>query len=215
MPRILFHIIFLSGFVSSAEELDRRCLDKDCVSLRIESGRVYVDNTGEFARTIHIGTYDISAKSDVPPTEAPILSKKTSNGWIAIVTASLPSKFDFNAPVLRVYILNRLHEKQLSFDSQMTLDSFRAGRLFNVTDEFVQISASGEHAYVVQTVVWHLPKNGSPKLMIDVPGLVAGINVVSRGIWIDRQTYDGIHAESKGHRRELWSWRSGRFMMTR
>jgi hypothetical protein len=61
-------------------------------------------------------------------------------------------------------------------------------------------------------MVWLLPNAGEPKLLLRAVGALrrfqpigAGVTGVP-GIWIDRETYDGVHAETRGRKLEFWLW---------
>lgn len=200
----------------SAKELDRRCLAGDCVILMIESGKVLVERTGEFAVKREVAKYDQRGAPLVPSNEAPILYAETPRGWIAIVTAFLPREFDFDAPELRVYILDSQRQQRTVADAYNLLESFHVGRIFNTNSEFVQISTTGSHAYVVRTLVWLLPESGPPTSLMDVPGLLDRIEVPAgqpSGLWINREMYDGVRSDTKGQKPEFWKWDADRKML--
>ena len=211
VSRILVSIGFLCiGLQCEGTELDHRCLRADCVVLVVEKGVVFAKRTGEFSGKRKVAALDVRGIPYVSAAEAPIRYARTRTGWIAVVSAFLPSAFDFDAPELRLYIFNSQGSRVVASDNYNMLSSFHVGRLFFDDAELVQISSTGAHAYVVRTVVWLLPRKGPPKILLDVPGLVTHIECSNgsrpSGFWIDEETYDGFHAETKGHRSEFWIW---------
>jgi hypothetical protein len=95
-------------------------------------------------------------------------------------------------------------------DVMMDLENAALGRLFGGTNELLAITSNEEHPYNVQTEIWLLPEQGKPKLLVAVRGVfgefVAGSSDHKAGVWIDRETYDGVNAATKGRARELWEW---------
>ena len=92
-------------------------------------------------------------------------------------------------------------------DNYNILGDFKAGKILHTDEEFALISSTGAHAYEVRTSVWLLPSSGPPRHVLDVPGLLTTVQLGrSPGLFIDRQTYDGIHAETKGQVKEFWAW---------
>ena len=206
-------IVQMATLLCHSKELSRRCLQEDCVVLTVEGGKVFAERTGEFAGKREVANYDSKGASLVPKTEAPIRFSKTPGGWTAVVTAYLPEEFDFDAPELRLYLFDPGGKRAAMDDNYSLLGSFDAGRILNTEDEFALISSTGAHAYVVRTSAWFLPASGPPKHVLDVPGLLASTqesNAGPPGLFIYRQTYDGIHAETKGEVKEFWIWNPDR-----
>ena len=50
--------------------------------------------------------------------------------------------------------------------------------------------------------------------MLDTPGVVDRVQLKEdgeeAGLWISRETYDGVHAETKGKKLEFWIWAEDR-----
>jgi hypothetical protein len=61
-----------------------------------------------------------------------------------------------------------------------------------------------------KTEIWFLPKSGEPKLLLSIAGTYRKSNVIAsgkiRGITVERQTYDGVHSETKGTVPEFYIW---------
>ncbi len=182
----------------------------DCVSLIVEHGSVFTEHTGEFVGRREVAPLDRAGLRWVPANEAPIGYAKTGRGWVAVLSAFVPEEFDFDAPELRMYVFDPLGKRDLVSDNYNLLGSFNVGRIFPGDAEFVQISSTGAHSYVVLTRIWLLPPGGSPRLLVDVPGLLTGIQRPAQGqpagFWIAVQTYDGVNAGTKGEKLEFWAW---------
>jgi hypothetical protein len=93
------------------------------------------------------------------------------------------------------------------------LEQSKVGNLFGVGDEMFSITSNEEHAYNAQTEIWYLPESGDPKVVLEVQGrvesLAGGRGQGVPGVAVDRQTYDGVHAETKGRVREFYVWDRG------
>lgn len=203
-------VFLLAGCGCFGREIDRRCLQGDCVVLNIEGRQVVARRTGEFSGKRTVGTIAPDGRPFLPPTEAPLRFANSPGGWRVILAAFLPQDFDYNAPELRLRILDPRNGRQTVVDDYNVLGSFHIGPIFETGNEFLQVSTSGPHAYITRTRVWLLPPDGSPNLLLDVPGTLIRIQTQTgaqpAGLWIDRETYDGVHAETKGRKREFWRW---------
>jgi hypothetical protein len=175
--------------------------------LRVEKGKVFAERTGEFGGKREVGSYNSRAAPLVPKAEAPIRFSKTHNGWTVVVTAYFPEEFDFDAPELRLYLFDPGGKRATVDDHYNLLGTLKAGKILSTGEEFALIDSTGGHAYVVRTSAWLLPTSGPPKHVLDVPGLLARIrNDDVPGLFIDRETYNGVHAETKGRVKEFWAW---------
>ena len=98
-------------------------------------------------------------------------------------------------------------------------DQIQIGRLFGDVTDVLAIETQGPHAYTVTTKVIMLPQNGDPKLILTENAKLVGFRAATRsqtaGIWLYRQEYDGIHAETKMWRRQFWLWDSERKYLVR
>jgi hypothetical protein len=210
-------LVLLSSSVTfpcAGKEIDRRCLEGDCVILTVEHGVVFAESTGDYVSKREIAKINEAGIPFVPAAEAPIRYAKTDRGWVAVVSAFLPKEFDYTAPELRVYIFDPQRNLRTASDQYNFLGSFNVGGIFHTDAEFVEISTSGSHVYVARTAVWLLPATGPPSLLLDLPGMLRRIRRATpqsaAGLWIDIQTYDGVHAETKGWRPEFWTWSPAR-----
>ena len=207
-------------FSAEARELDRRCLKGDCVTLSVEGGRVFLDHTGEFADRREVGAYNAAGALLVPHSGAPIRYSKATGGDVIVVAAFLPRELDFNAPELRLYVFDS-QGRQLSTDIGYTLlGSLCVGRIFRTQADFVVMSTTGAHSYVVRTTAWYLPPHGGqPRRVLEVVGLLTKVQVARgaehAGLWIDRETYDGVNWKTKGQLPEFWAWDEPRGAMVK
>jgi hypothetical protein len=90
------------------------------------------------------------------------------------------------------------------------IEQSEIGSLFGGDDEIFAITSDGGHAYTAQTEIWFLPERGRPKKLLSVPGVYEEFTSASAGklagVVVARQTYDGIHAETKGETNEFYAW---------
>lgn len=209
----------IGAWTSAAQEIKRECSYGDCLSLAIRDGTVVAERTGAFSTgTLQIGKHDARGARLLPSSEVPVFYGKTQRGWVAVVAAYIPRDF-LLWPELRLHIFDSEGQQRTVEDLYNSVGkpdhpNIRIGKIFNSNTELLQVSTDGEHAYVVRTLVWHLPtKNGSPVKLLDVLGLVDRVQQpTSRargGFWIQRQTYDGLHARTKGWKLEFWAWDEG------
>jgi hypothetical protein len=85
-----------------------------------------------------------------------------------------------------------------------------AGRLFGGDDEIFAETSTEEHSYNAQTKIWYLPDRGAPRLLLSSESTIQKFSsgVAAAGVTLDRETYDGVHAETKGRVAEFWAWDS-------
>jgi hypothetical protein len=212
-------LLVFQSRLASAKIVDKKCeqgkRNEYCLVLRIENGKVFAKSSGgDFPGKREIGNFDSRGMSLVPSTEAPILYSRTERGWVAVVTAFVPPDFVW-WPELRLYIFDPQGKRALKQDLYISLGrpnhpNFRMGKLFNTDSELLQVSTDGEHSYVVGTFVWLLPERGTPVQLMDVTGVVSRVQEEAPkqepGFWIERETYDGVHSETKGYKAEFWVW---------
>jgi len=206
---------FITGQLWGAKVVDRQCYQRDCLTLVIENGKVLGQRSGGFSPgNLELGKYDVRGASLVSAKEAPVLYSKTRRGWVGLVAAYIPEEA-LLWPQLRLYIFDPQGHRTTTQDLYIRIGSeaqpnFRIGALFNTNSEFLQVSTDGEHSYVVRTLIWLLPDKGAPRLLLDEPSLVNRVQQSSAGrrggIWTQRETYDGVHAETKGSKSEFWAW---------
>ncbi len=100
----------------------------------------------------------------------------------------------------------------------MDLEQADIGHLFGGEDDILAVTSVEEHAYNTQTDIWLLPKAGDPKLLLSLPGVYQKFSASTAegvpGVFIARQIYDGVHAETKGTVLEFYSWNGGQGVLT-
>ena len=78
------------------------------------------------------------------------------------------------------------------------------------TDDLLVITSNEEHSYNSSTNIWLLPERGAPLSLIVVNATLGKFSKAGKharpGVWLKRQSYDGVHAETKGWVDEFWVW---------
>jgi hypothetical protein len=186
-------------------EVDRHCRNGYCDVLNVRDGVVRLVDS---QRTLDLGKYVAAAQDLVPRNEAPIRVLLSPSGWRIVVSAFLGHADEAEAG-LRVRFFGPDTRLRMMDTVLMALEQVEIGRLFGGDDEILAIQSNEEHSYNSRTDIWLLPERGAPKRLIDVGakfGKVAKDPGTRPGIWISRQTYDGVHAETKGWEDEFWIW---------
>jgi hypothetical protein len=202
--------ILLSYFIVGAQnqQVDRACVAEHCQTLTVRNGEVrFIENTPP-ARDLLLGPYLTGDKRLVPRTEAPIRELRSQRGWRVVVSALLDHRE--HGVLLRVRFLNRMGKLQTTDDLLMVLESAEVGNLFGGNDEILTITSNEEHAYNAQTSVWFLPAIGKPRRLLSFTGAIGEFQKSNAdggpGVRINRESYDGVNANTKGHTQEFWSW---------
>jgi hypothetical protein len=200
-----------------AAELDRVCwksfapdpktgIEEDvCEILTLEKGKVIYVEPG--IRRPALGAYVRVAQRFVPGTEAPIRDLQSPRGWHIVVSSVLQKE---DSPRLRVRFFGPDGNLRATGEVLMTLEGIEVGRLFGGTDDIFAIQSSEEHSYNSMISVWLLPERGEPHQLIEENATQGKFSKRGKGnrpgVWINRQTYDGVHAETKGWVGEFWIW---------
>jgi hypothetical protein len=209
MPGVIMLCLFLPLLLLAADatrQVEPVCPNGYCMYLVIRDDHVRF--IGTMSRDIDLGSYARSGQRFVPQTEAPIRDLRTKRGWHIVISeflehkeAAVETKFRFFSPRGELMATN---------ESMMDLELAQLGYLLGGRDEILAITTNEEHVYNARTMLWLLPDHGTPKQLLDVGGMVRkflnGADGKPAGVWIDRQTYDGFHAETKGWAREFWKW---------
>ena len=80
-------------------------------------------------------------------------------------------------------------------------------------DQFLTLVVSGEHGYSMQTLIWVLPWQGTPKRVLSVAGVLRGFETGKGsidGVLIDQETYNGVDGRTRGEQLQLWRWNGDR-----
>lgn len=203
-----FQALTASDAVSG--QIDQVC-HSYCQGLAVQGGVVkFVDKAPHAPRTLVIGPYLRAIQHLVPRTEAPIRNLRSRRGWRIIVSAILDH--DEGDTKLRVRFFDPAGVSRITDDVLSAVEQIEIGNVFGSGDEIFAISSEQEHAYNVQTEIWFLPEQGDPKRLLWSPGIfkgfVHGLAGKPPGVIVDRETYDGVHAKTKGRHREFYTWNS-------
>jgi hypothetical protein len=198
----------ISGFLlliataAGAKEVDRVCRNDDCSFLSVEQGVVLLRDS---SRSLKLGAYVRTAQPLVPHYEAPIKSLRSPRGWHIVIGAFLYHS-DQGEAGLRIRFFEPNGKLQATRPVLMALEQLQLGHLFGGDDDILAITTNEEHSYNSTTDIWLLPEGGVPKRLFDGNATFELLPATDRGIRINRQTYDGEHAETKGWKAEFWLW---------
>jgi hypothetical protein len=211
----LFHtqvsILLLCGTLLAAQttgDVDRTCNKGFCDLLVVRDGQVrFVETGGLLPTDLALGPYISAAQSQVSKTELPVRDLRSANGWRVVISAFL-DKPEQTAG-LRVHFFAQNGKQVDVQEVQMKLEKGDVGTPFGGSDEVLTITAWAEHGYNSRTSIWLLPGTGKPVELLAERGVVDRFIAPTEGeagVWINRDTYDGIHAETKGRVPEFWKW---------
>ncbi len=201
----ILQLLALAPAVSG--EIDKVC-NPHCQVLAIQGGAVKLIDRSPQRKELNLGPYVASAQARVPHSGAPVTDLHTPRGWRVIASVYLNHKEQETRTRLRFFS----PDGRLSFtgDALQYIEEAKAGNFFGSADEIVVITSNEEHAYNNQTEIWYLPPRGKPKRLIAAPGsrerFTDPASEQHPGVVLNRQAYDGVHSETKGTVRELYSW---------
>jgi len=198
-------VFLIAASAGLCREVDRVCVADQCKSLELEGGVVRFVDRFPPARNLVVGTYVAAAQSVVPATEAPIRELASPRGWRVVVSALLDHDEDEVRLRLRFFAPNGLLAKTEGLLS--SLDEADVGYLFGGSDEILVVTSPEEHAYNARTEIWYLPTVGEPKALLSTVSTVGKFFPGNDpGVTVERETYDGVRAETKGRVPEFWAW---------
>jgi hypothetical protein len=207
MKTLLISFQLVAAAASIPGQIDSVCRTY-CQALAVQSGIVRSVDLVPPTRTLAIGRYAQAARRLVPPIEAPIRDMTSAHGWRIIVSAFLDH--DEGEAKLRLRFFDPSGSLRITQDLLSALEHIEIGRRFGGTDEIFAITSDEEHAYNVQTEIWFLPQRENPKRLLRIRGFLEGFSSgdagKSPGVTIARETYDGVHAETKGTVQEFYAW---------
>ena len=209
MLAILISIPLLAPVTSLPGQIDSICREH-CEVVAVQAGRVRFIDQWPPARNLDVGKYVPTAQRSVPRTEAPVLDLRSQHGWRIVASVYLDHKED--EPGTHIRFFGPDGALRSTQDVQLLLEQTKLGTLFGGADEIFAITSWEEHAYNTQTQIWLLPPSGPPKLLLDIPGIFQQFSDGagrSPGVLVARETYDGVHAETKGKVQEFYVWDSG------
>jgi hypothetical protein len=191
---------------ASRRTIDRICRT-GCVMLEVQETRVQLIDQW-LTRNLNLGPYIAAAQHLVPPTEAPISDLQTPEGWRVVTSVYLDHKEKNASTHIRFFHPDgRLRSTETALES---VEQTEIGALFGGTGEIFAITTAEEHAYNDRTEIWLLPSRGKPSLLLAVPGTLQdfanGSGRKFPGVNIAQQTYDGVHANTKGVVNNFYSW---------
>jgi hypothetical protein len=196
----------LALYAAVPGEIDRVCRNGYCTTLTVEHGQVRLSDP---LRTLLLGSYLESDQHLTPPTEAPIRDLVSAGGWHVVFSAFLDHGEGSEAG-LRIRFYDSDATLRGTADILMALEQVTTGYLFGGTHDIVAVTSSEEHAYNVRTDIWLLPNHADPKLLLRITGVYKqfwnGNGAHRPGVMISRETYDGVHAETKGSIPEFYVW---------
>jgi hypothetical protein len=197
-------LFLIAASTAFCRQVDRVCLAGQCQSLEVEGGVVRFADPSPPSRNLVIGSYVDAAQSLVPATEAPI-RELASHGWRVVVSAFLDHEEDEVRLRLRCFAPGGLLRK--TEDLLSSLDEAEVGYLFGGSDEILAVTSTEEHAYNAMTEIWYLPMVGEPKVVLSSASTIEKFSSGDDpGVTVKRETYDGVHAETKGRVPEFWAW---------
>jgi hypothetical protein len=211
MKKMILSIAFLAASAAAQGQVDRVCRAY-CTMLSVQGGTVrFIEQSPEAPRDIALGRYMQAEQHFVPRTEAPIRNLRSQRGWRIVISAFLHHDAENEGlPGVRLHFFDPSGMAEGTDDALMSVDQTEIGRLFGGSDEIFAITTSEEHAYNTQTKVFLLPETGRPKLLLAVGGDLRkfgnGAGNSPPGLTIARQTYDGVHSETKGTVPEFYAW---------
>jgi hypothetical protein len=207
--------LYFAAAVSLPGQVDSACFNGRCEFLTVRAGMVHFAALGPPARDFPIGRYVETARHLVPASEAPIWSGHSTGGLRVVVSAVLDHENGCSA--LRVRFLRR-DGRSLAQDKMIAVpETVRMGHLFGGKDELFGITATEEHVYNVETVIWLLSGDvTAPKEILRTEGVLRTFitHPGKQGVWIDHETYNGVDARTKGWIRQFWVWDAKRKALT-
>src|SRR5579884_1792035 len=105
---------------SAGRVVVQKCHNQFCASLAVEQQKVWFRESKNFVDPYVVGPYLKHAQQFVPADEAPIAEAFTSNGWRAVVSASLP-QYDAQGAIIRLRIM-RSGKVRATYDGNYFLD---------------------------------------------------------------------------------------------
>jgi hypothetical protein len=205
MKRLFISLYLLAASAVFASEVDRVCRNGICEVLTVQDGVVRLVDS---VRTLDLGKQVPAAQTVVPRNEAPIRVLRSLNGWRILISAFLAHSGESEAG-LRVRFFGADARLRTTDTVLIALEQVEIGRLFGSDDDILALQSNEEHSYNSTADIWLLPERGRPKRLIHANATIGNFikNSGTRpGIWIRRQTYDGVSAETKGWVDEFWVW---------
>jgi hypothetical protein len=176
--------------------------------LAVQDGAVKFIDQMPPGSSLKVGDYVSADQPLVPLTEAPIRDLHSRRGWRVVVSASL----DHDELVVRLRLRFFSPGGELAQEGELlsALVSAQIGAPFGGSDEIFAVTSIEKHSYNDQSEIWLLPEHGKPRLLLGLDGSFRTMNGTTPGalpgVAVDRQTYDGVHSETKGTVAEFYVW---------
>ena len=182
-----------------------------CQTLAVKDGIVRFMDLVPPPRNLPVGQYIEADQFLVPAIEAPIRDLRSQNGWRIVVSAFLHHDPENEGEAgLRLRFFASDAALRATDDILMELERSEIGRFFGGTDEVFIVTSNEEHAYNVETEIWLLPQTSNARRLLWIRGSVVSLrdggDGKSPGAMVTRQTYDGVHADTKGTVQEFYTW---------
>jgi hypothetical protein len=207
MSVLLISFQILAATATVPGQIDSICR-AHCEVLAVQDGKVKFIDRWPPTRNLDLGKYAPAAQRLVPRTEAPVLDLRSPRGWR--VVASVYLDHDEDEILMHLRFFGPDERLRLTGGVLFTLEQADIGNLLGGSDEIFAITSNEEHAYNSQTEIWLLPERGDPKPLLQFPGVFQDFSGQAAGsvpgVTIARQTYDGVHAETKGTVEEFYTW---------
>ena len=179
-----------------------------CEILAVQEGRVRFIDQRPPTRSVDLGKYIPTAQPLVPRTEAPVRDLRSQSGWRVVTSVYLDHGED--AILTHIRFFGPDGTLRGTDDVLSLVEQAKIGTLFDGSDQIFAVTSNEEHAYNVQTKMWFLPSTGGPKLLATIPGtfqqFADGAGGKVAGVTVKRQTYDGVHADTKGTVDQFYVW---------
>jgi hypothetical protein len=129
-----------------------------------------------------------------------------------VIASTYLDEYDDQGPFMRLRIFDPHGQLQQNYDGDHFLDDIEAGKLFGTSDVILSIQTGGARSYLQHTLIWLLPDAGKPKQLLEFRGALqrfqptgSGLNGLP-GVWTELETFDGVHAETRGRKPEFRAW---------
>ena len=179
-----------------------------CSALTVQGGIVRFVDQEPGTRKWTIGHYLGADQRLVPAMEAPVRHLRSKRGWRIVASAFL--NHDECTAQLRLHFLAPDGMQRTTEDVSSVLEQVQIGNLFGGSDEIFAITTNELHVYNNETEIWFLPERGEPKRLLRILGVYATLTRIAAGkipgVTVARQTYDGVHSDTKGTVQEFYTW---------
>lgn len=212
MKIVLMSVFILAAVRLHGQIVDQVCQNEYCERLTISGNSVWYSQTVPASRVL-IGRYLKVRHPPIPATEAAVLVLRSLGGWSVVASAFLHhDALNEGEPAIRLRFWSASGRLTTTHDVLAKIEDRKIGRLFGGNDEIFAINSWEEHVYNTLIELWFLPTVGDPKLLLNAQGTFKkfseGGPQEDPGVTILRETYDGVHADTKRYTEEFYIWNS-------